>query len=126
MVLLPFFVDEDGKRARETLRPHVEWFYNKVAAHQQPSGGGPVRGYEFTMSEGKKSREMGYLAFDKLAEFGACVVGDPKECLDRLQQMKEAFGVTEFVLWSNLGGMPPVRAESSIRLAWEKIAPHLS
>ena len=78
------------------------------------------------MSEGKKSRELGYLAFDKLAEFGACVVGDPHECVDRLQQMKDAFGVTEFVLWSNLGGMPSVRAEHSIRLAWEKIAPQIS
>ena len=56
----------------------------------------------------------------------ARVVGDPHECVDRLQQMKDAFGVTEFVLWSNLGGMPSVRAEHSIRLAWEKIAPHIS
>ena len=126
MILLPFFVDEDRERARETLRPHVEWFYNKVATHQQPTqGGGTVRGYEFTMEEGRKSREMGYLAFDKLAEFGACVVGDPAECIDRLREMKEAFGVTEFVLWSNLGGMSPIRAEQSIRLAWEKIVPHL-
>jgi alkanesulfonate monooxygenase SsuD/methylene tetrahydromethanopterin reductase-like flavin-dependent oxidoreductase (luciferase family) len=113
-------------RARETRPPHVEWFYNKVASHQlTTSGSGPVRGYEFTMTEGRKSREMGYLAFDKLAEFGACVVGDPAECVDRLKAMKEAFGVTEFVLWSNLGGMPPVRAEASIRLAWEKIVPEL-
>jgi alkanesulfonate monooxygenase SsuD/methylene tetrahydromethanopterin reductase-like flavin-dependent oxidoreductase (luciferase family) len=126
MLLVPFFVDEDGKRARETLRPHVEWFYHKVASHQLPAAGhGPVRGYEFTMTEGRKSREGGYLAFDKLAEFGACVVGDPRECLERLRQMQEAFGVTEFVLWSNLGGMPAVRAEQSIRLAWEKIVPHL-
>jgi alkanesulfonate monooxygenase SsuD/methylene tetrahydromethanopterin reductase-like flavin-dependent oxidoreductase (luciferase family) len=127
MLLLPFFVDTDGKRARETLRPHVEWFYNKVASHQlTTSASGTVRGYEFTMAEGRRSREMGYLAFDKLAEFGACVVGDPVECIERLQTMKDAFGVTEFVLWSNLGGMPPVRAESSIRLAWEKIVPHLT
>lgn len=124
MILLPFFVDTDHKRARETLRGPVEWFYNKVATHQQPTkGDGLVKGYEFTMGEGKKSREMGYLAFDKLAEHGACVVGDPKACIDRMQQMKEELGITEFVLWSNLGGMPSVRAESSIRLAWEKIAP---
>jgi alkanesulfonate monooxygenase SsuD/methylene tetrahydromethanopterin reductase-like flavin-dependent oxidoreductase (luciferase family) len=126
MMLLPFFTDTDHKRARDTLRPHVEWFYNKVATHQQPTAGtGLVPGYEFTMGEGRKSREMGYLAFDKLAEHGACVVGDPKACIDILQRMKEELGVTEFVLWSNLGGMPSVRAESSIRLAWEKIAPHV-
>jgi alkanesulfonate monooxygenase SsuD/methylene tetrahydromethanopterin reductase-like flavin-dependent oxidoreductase (luciferase family) len=126
MMLLPFFVDSDARRARETLQPHVEWFYNKVAAHQQPTGGsGLVPGYEFTMAEGRRSREGGYLAFDKLAEFGACIVGDPAQCVDRLRELKERLGVTEFVLWSNLGGMPPVRAESSIRLAWEAIVPYL-
>jgi len=127
MMLLPFFVDTDAKRARETLRPHVEWFYNKVATHQQPTaaGAGLVRGYEFTMGEGRRSRELGYLAFDRLVEFGACVVGDPKQCIDRLRQMREMLGVTEFVLWSNLGGMPSIRAEQSIRLAWEQIVPHV-
>ena len=126
MILLPFFVDEDRERARETMRPHVEWFYNKVASHQQPGAGtATVPGYEFTMTEGRKSREMGYLAFDRLAEFGACIVGDPKECIDRLREIRDALGITEFVLWSNMGGMPPVYAEQSIRLAWEKIVPHL-
>ena len=125
MMLLPFFTDTDDARARETLRPHVEWFYNKVATHQQPGKGGAVPGYEFTMNEGKKAREGGYLAFDKLVEYGACVVGDPKACIARLKEMKDAFGITEFVLWSNLGGMPPVRAEQSIRLAWEEIVPHI-
>jgi alkanesulfonate monooxygenase SsuD/methylene tetrahydromethanopterin reductase-like flavin-dependent oxidoreductase (luciferase family) len=124
MVLLPFFVDRDGARARETLRPHVEWFYNKVATHQQPTAGAAlVPGYELTMAEGRRSREEGYLAFEKLAKHGACVVGDPAHCIARLREMKEAFGVTEFVLWPNLGGMPPVRAEQAIRLAWEAIVP---
>jgi alkanesulfonate monooxygenase SsuD/methylene tetrahydromethanopterin reductase-like flavin-dependent oxidoreductase (luciferase family) len=125
MILLPFFTDVSSKRAHETLKPHVEWFYNKVASHQQPGKGGPVKGYELTMAEGAKSREMGYLAYDKLAEFGAAVAGNPQECVDRMGSMKEAFGITEFVLWSNLGGMSPTRAESSIRLAWEEIVPHL-
>jgi alkanesulfonate monooxygenase SsuD/methylene tetrahydromethanopterin reductase-like flavin-dependent oxidoreductase (luciferase family) len=125
MILLPLFTDTDHARAGESLRPHVEWFYNKVAAHQQPGGGGLVPGYELTMGEGRRSREMGYLAFEKLAEFGACVVGDPAACIDRMSEMKEMLGITEFVLWPNLGGMPPVRAEQSIRLAWEQIVPNL-
>ena len=39
------------------------------------------------------------------------------------KRLKEELGITEFVLWSNMGGMPPVRAENSIRLAWEQVAP---
>jgi len=123
MILLPFYCDTDGTRARETMRGPVEWFYEKVASHQQTSAGGVVRGYETTMTEGRKAREMGYLAFDKLIEHGACIAGDPQECIDRLKRLKEELGITEFVLWSNMGGMPPVRAENSIRLAWEQVAP---
>jgi ribosomal protein S12 methylthiotransferase accessory factor YcaO len=32
--------------------------------------------------------------------------GDPDECVDKLQEMKERFGITEFVLWSSIGGIP--------------------
>src|SRR3546814_12164440 len=108
MILLPFYCDTDRERARETMRGPVEWFYNKVASHQQTSAGGVVRGYEVTMTEGRKAREQGYLAFDKLVEPGACIAGDPQECHDRLIRMKAEHGITEFVLWSNLGGMPAV------------------
>ncbi len=125
MMLLPYFTDTDSARARATLQPHVEWFYNKVATHQQPGKSGPVSGYEFTMTEGARSRKMGYLAFDKLAEFDACVVGSPQECVDKMSRMKELLGVTEFVIWPNLGGMPSTRAESAVRLTWEEIVPHV-
>ncbi len=125
MILLPYYTDTESARARETLRPHVEWFYNKVASHQQPGKGGPVAGYELTMSEGKRSREMGYLAFDRLAEFDACVVGSPQECVDKIGRMKEAFGLTEVTIWPNLGGMAATRAENAVRLTWEEVVPHI-
>src|SRR3546814_18303296 len=87
------------------MRGPVEWFYNKVASHQQTSAGGVVRGYEVTMTEGRKAREQGYLAFDKLFEHGACIAGDPQECIGRLKRKKEGLVITELVLWSNMGGM---------------------
>src|SRR3546814_2222107 len=89
MILLPFYCDTDRERARETMRGPVEWFYNKVAAHQQTSAGGVVRGYEVTMTEGRKAREQGYLAFEKLVEHGACIAGDPDECIGRLKRSEE-------------------------------------
>ena len=125
MILLPYYTDTSSKRAREVLQPHVEWFYNKVASHQQPGKGGPVKGYELTMAEGAKSKAMGYLGFDKLAEFDACVVGGPQECVDKISRMKEAFGLTEVVIWPNLGGMLSSRAEASVRLTWEEVVPHV-
>jgi alkanesulfonate monooxygenase SsuD/methylene tetrahydromethanopterin reductase-like flavin-dependent oxidoreductase (luciferase family) len=126
MILLPYYVDRDSTHAHNVLAPHVEWFYEKVSSHQlNRQDTAPVKGYEFTMSEGAKSRAMGYLEFDKLAEHDACVVGSPQECVDKISRMKEAFGLTEVVIWPNLGGMLPTRAENVVRLTWDEVVPHV-
>lgn len=125
MMLFPFYVAETDEEARRHYQPHVEWFYAKVAANQQSAGPMPavIPGYELTMSEGRKTREMGYLAFDRLLEHNAAIVGSPERCVDVLQEMKERFGLTEIVLWSNLGGIDPRASERSMRLAMEKVIP---
>jgi alkanesulfonate monooxygenase SsuD/methylene tetrahydromethanopterin reductase-like flavin-dependent oxidoreductase (luciferase family) len=126
MILLPFFVHEDAKKAREIYKPHVEWFYNKVTSNQlAASATGPVKGYELTMSEGKKTREMGYLAFDKLHEYGACIADDPETCVRKLKDMKRRFGITEFALWFNIGGIAPEHVERAMKLTAEKVMPHV-
>jgi alkanesulfonate monooxygenase SsuD/methylene tetrahydromethanopterin reductase-like flavin-dependent oxidoreductase (luciferase family) len=127
MILLPFFVHESTDKARELFGQYVEWFYNKVASNQLSTSGGNqiVKGYELTMTEGRKTRELGYLSFDNLIKYGAAIAGDPEECVDRLQEMKQRFGITEFVLWSNIGGIPAELAMESMELAAEKVIPRL-
>jgi len=125
MLLLPFFVHEDARYAREIYKAHVEWFYAKVTANQLAGAPqvGEVRGYELTMREGKKTRELGYLSFDKLHELGACIADDPATCVAKLKEMKHRFGITEFVLWFNIGGIPKAHAEAAMRLAADKVIP---
>jgi alkanesulfonate monooxygenase SsuD/methylene tetrahydromethanopterin reductase-like flavin-dependent oxidoreductase (luciferase family) len=125
MMLVPFFVHEDAKKAREIFKPHVEWFYEKVSANQLQGAPVPVKGYELTMAEGRKTREMGYLAFDKLDEHWALIADSPEGCVQKLSEMKRRFGITEFVLWSSIGGIDPALAEASMRLAKARVIPHV-
>jgi alkanesulfonate monooxygenase SsuD/methylene tetrahydromethanopterin reductase-like flavin-dependent oxidoreductase (luciferase family) len=125
MMLVPFFVHEDARRAREIFKPHVEWFYEKVSANQLAGAPAPVKGYELTMSEGKRTREMGYLAFDKLDQFGALIADSPEGCVEKLRTMKRRFSITEFVLWFSIGGLDAAACERSMRLAWERVIPHV-
>jgi len=37
--------------------------------------------------------------------------------------MKHRFGITEFVLWFNIGGIPKAHAEAAMRLAADKVIP---
>jgi len=125
MMLVPFFVHEDAAQARAIFKPHVEWFYDKVSANQLAGAPAPVKGYELTMAEGKRTREMGYLAFDKLDQFGALIADAPDGCVAKLREMKRRFGITEFVLWFSIGGIDPALAEQSMRLAMERVIPHV-
>jgi alkanesulfonate monooxygenase SsuD/methylene tetrahydromethanopterin reductase-like flavin-dependent oxidoreductase (luciferase family) len=127
MLLLPFFVHENARRAREIYKPHVEWFYAKVTANQLAGAPqvGEVKGYELTMREGKKTREMGYLSFDKLHQYGACIADDPATCVAKLREMKRRFGITEFVFWFNIGGIAKAHVELAMRLAAEEVIPYV-
>ena len=84
---------------------------------------GEIKGYELTMREGKKTREMGYLSFDKLHQYGACIADDPETCVAKLKDMKRRFGITEFVLWFNIGGIDKAHVERAMKLAAEKVMP---
>ena len=77
MLLVPFFVDEDGRRARDLFGPRVEWFYAKVTQNQLAGAPSVVPGYELTMTGGRRTRELGYLSFDKLHEHGAAIAERP-------------------------------------------------
>jgi alkanesulfonate monooxygenase SsuD/methylene tetrahydromethanopterin reductase-like flavin-dependent oxidoreductase (luciferase family) len=127
MLLLPFFVDESGARAREIFAPHVEWFYSKVTANQLAGApdSGVVRGYELTMTEGRRTRELGYLSFARLHRFGAAIADDPDTCVAKLREMKRRFGLTEFALWFNIGGIDPAHCERAMRLAAERVFPRV-
>jgi len=77
------------------------------------------------MTEGRKTRELGYLSCDNLIKYGAAIAGSPETCIEKLSEMKERFGITEFVLWSSIGGMPPELSEQSLRLVASDIMPRL-
>ncbi len=127
MLLLPFFVHEDAAQAHAIYRTHVEWFYAKVTANQLAGApaAGEIPGYELTLREGKKTRELGYLSFDKLHEFGACIADDPATCVAKLTELKRRLGITEFVLWFNIGGIDQTHVRRAMRLAAEQVLPHV-
>ena len=127
MMLLPYYAAEDGAEAREVFGERVEWFYSKVTRNQRSVSGQPdvVKGYELTMAESRKTLAGGYLSFDRLHEHGAAIAGNPAECAEKLIHLRERLGITEFVLWPNLGGMQAERAMRSMELTINEVAPRV-
>ena len=127
MMLIPYFCAETEDEAKRRFGPCVEWFYRKVASQQMtlPGQGDVVRGYELGMSQGRITREGGYLEFDKLHRFGATIASDPEGCAIRLKELKERLGLTELVLWSSVGGLSAEDQERSMRLTMEEVIPRV-
>ena len=125
MMLLPFFVSESSSEAQETYGQYVEWFYSKVTKNQKSVAGQAevVKGYELTMSESLKTLEGGYLNFEKLHEHGAAIADDPETCIEKLCNLRDKLGITEFVLWFNIAGMPFNNSVKAMELAMEKVVP---
>ena len=125
MMLLPFFVHESQNEAKRIAKERMEWFYSKVTANQKSVDGQPdiIRGYELTMSESKKTLDGGYLNFEKLYENGAAIADDPETCAKKLNQLRERLGITEFVLWTNIGGMPAEESKKAMHLIMDEVAP---
>ena len=125
MILLPYFTAPDGAEAQRIFARHVEWFYAKVTSNQQSLKGQPetVKGYELTMTESRKTLAGGYLSFEQLHKYSAVIADDPAGCAQRLNQLRERFGITEFVLWSSIGGLPAEHCEASMRLTMREVAP---
>jgi alkanesulfonate monooxygenase SsuD/methylene tetrahydromethanopterin reductase-like flavin-dependent oxidoreductase (luciferase family) len=53
------------------------------------------------------------------------VIGTPQECLDQLQGISEALGIEHLILVLQFGTMPRERAQRSLRLVAEHVAPVL-
>ena len=125
MILLPFFVAETDEQAQAIYRERVEWFYAKVTANQQsvPGQAPVVPGYELTMSESRKTLAGGYLAFDQLLAHNAAIAGSPQTCVEKLNLLRERLGITEFVLWYNIGGMPLEHTLQAMKLMKQEVAP---
>jgi alkanesulfonate monooxygenase SsuD/methylene tetrahydromethanopterin reductase-like flavin-dependent oxidoreductase (luciferase family) len=68
---------------------------------------------------------FGHLSFDKLHQYGACIADDPDTCIAKLKEMKRRFGITEFVLWFNIGGIGKAHVERAMRLAAERVLPYV-
>ena len=128
MMLLPFFVDPSADRARRIARERIEWFYAKVTANQKTVSGQPdvIKGYELTMRESDKTAAAGYLNFDKLYQNGAAIADDPATCADKLDRLRRRLGITEFVLWTNIGGMPAADSKAAMRLIMAEVAPRVA
>lgn len=126
-LVLPFYVGETDEQARADFRDHVEWLYNRVTGLSAQGQAAPkvVAGYEQSMRESARTQELGLLSFEALLAADAVVCGGPEYCIEKLTEIRDRLGITEFMLFINLGGIAQEKIEDCVKLAAAEVIPHV-
>ena len=113
-VIVPVYVAETTRRAREDTEPSTMHFFRSVG---QALLEGPRQ------AVGERLRRM---SFDEASREFA-IYGSPELVTERLLELREAIGYTKLAVWMNVGAqLPPQRVLASMRLFVERVAPRLA
>jgi alkanesulfonate monooxygenase SsuD/methylene tetrahydromethanopterin reductase-like flavin-dependent oxidoreductase (luciferase family) len=122
-LMFPMHVAATGAAAREAMRPGVLQYYRNVQAifSQLPASYGEhlprLRAIEETIAN---------LPFETFCREQA-MFGDAAEIVDRLQQAREEFGLSQIIGWFDQGSrLPRAEVERTLRRFAEEVMPKLA
>ncbi|PYN37988.1 MAG: hypothetical protein DME01_03315 [Candidatus Rokuibacteriota bacterium] len=111
--ILPVYVADTDRRAREETEASAMHFYRSVGAALSAGPRAEV---------GERLRR---LSFDQVLKDFA-VYGTPERVAERLEDLRGAIGFTKLAAWMNVGSrVPPERVLGSMRLFAERVTPRL-
>jgi alkanesulfonate monooxygenase SsuD/methylene tetrahydromethanopterin reductase-like flavin-dependent oxidoreductase (luciferase family) len=113
-LIVPVYLTEDGRRAREEAEASTMHFFHSIA---EALGRGGTRREE--------AARLGRMTYDQILE-ELVVYGSPDVVTKRLLELREALGYTSLSVWMNVGGrIPHERVLGSMRLFAERVIPRL-
>ena len=122
-LMFPMHVAASGAAAREAMRPGVLQYYRNVETifSQLPDS------YGEHLPRLKMVRDtLANLPFEKFCREQA-MFGDAAEIVDRLQQAREEFGLSQIIGWFDQGSrLPRAEVERTLRRFAEEVMPKLA
>jgi alkanesulfonate monooxygenase SsuD/methylene tetrahydromethanopterin reductase-like flavin-dependent oxidoreductase (luciferase family) len=106
-----------------------EYFHNQLLAAQHHyfewnnPGFQGIKGYEDYLT--RQTADVGIADAGMTARRATQPIGTPDEIVDRIKTLQWNIGLGEVVVHVFYGGMPPKKAERSLRLFAEKVLPHV-
>lgn len=128
-VLLPVYIDEDGARARRDVEKAMMSYYDIIGVMMGEMMERLQRKHAEFPESYKGYLQLGELTKDLNYEFVCnelAIFGTPEEAIDRLRFLNAEVGLDDFILWTNVGGMPHDKVCNSMKLFAEKVMPALT
>jgi alkanesulfonate monooxygenase SsuD/methylene tetrahydromethanopterin reductase-like flavin-dependent oxidoreductase (luciferase family) len=124
-LLIPIYVGESDKRAREEAQPHLEWLFHKglritIELYMPPGylSEGSMRGM---LSSGAKPFHQ--LSYQELIDQGYAIVGGPATVREKLKQLESYLGFGNLCALLQFGDMPHERAVNNMERFASEIMP---
>ena len=113
-LIVPVYLTEDGRRAREEAETSTMHFFRSIA--DALSRGGTRR---------EEAARLGRMTYPEILE-ELVVYGSPDAVTERLLELREFLGYSSLSVWMNVGGrIPHERVLGSMRLFAERVIPCL-
>jgi len=113
-LIVPVYLTEDGRRAREEAEASTMHFFRVIA---EALGRGGTRREE--------AARLGRMTYPEILE-ELVVYGSPAAVTERLLELRESLGYSSLSVWMNVGGrIPHERVLGSMRLFAERVIPRL-
>ena len=113
-LIVPVYVADTERRAREEAEPSTMHFFRTIA---EALGKGGTRREE--------AAKLGRMSFEEILQ-ELVVYGTPESVTERLLELRESLGYSTLSVWMNVGGrIPHERVLGSMRLFAERVIPRL-
>ncbi len=120
------FCDESAERAHEMARRYIGGYYETVLEHYEFASDhlAKTKGYEFY---GKVTEKLATYGTDVVIDFfmNLQVWGTPRQCYDKILEVRDRVGNDMFVGVFSYAGMPYDEAERNLRLFASQVMPAL-
>jgi luciferase family oxidoreductase group 1 len=117
------YVGETMEQARADFRDAVLWYFRTISKYvAPPKGEQAIESYEMYAAFRDLASEI---AWEELLERDAVVCGSPDYVTEKLAEFQQAFGFTELLCWTRLGGLDHRKVLRSMELMRDKVMPHL-
>ncbi len=121
-ISLPVYLAETTRRARDEPEASTMRFFRTLSRALRTGAGTPAQTVE---AADRRAERLGEISYEEvLAEHA--IYGSPEAVVDRLLELREAFGFSSLSAWMNPGGqIPHERVLNSMRLFADQVIPRL-
>jgi natural product biosynthesis luciferase-like monooxygenase protein len=117
------YVADSMERAREEFRDPVLWYYKTISKYVAPKAGEKaVKSYEMYTAFRDVAAQM---SWEQLLERDAVICGEPDYVAEKLHEFQQAYGFTDVLCWTRLGGLDHRKVLHSMELMQDKVIPKL-